>query len=51
MGADMRVHDPYVDHWAEFETQDESPGHSWARFFRNQDGLKETVVEKDLQKS
>jgi len=51
MGADMRVHDPYVDNWAEFETQDESPEHSWARFFRNQDGLKETVVEKDLQKS
>ena len=51
MGAEMRVHDPYVDNWAEFETQDESPEHSWARFFRNQDGLKETVVEKDLQKS
>jgi nucleotide sugar dehydrogenase len=51
MGADMRVHDPYVDHWYEFETQDESPEHSWARFFRNQDQLKETVVEKDLPKS
>jgi len=51
MGAEMRVHDPYVDNWAEFETQDENPEHSWARFFRNQDGLKETVVEKDLQKS
>jgi len=51
MGAEMRVHDPYVDNWAEFETQDESPEHSWARFFRNQDGLKETVVEKDLKKS
>jgi nucleotide sugar dehydrogenase len=51
MGAEMRVHDPYVDNWAEFETQDESPEHSWARFFRNQDGLKETVVEKDLAKT
>jgi nucleotide sugar dehydrogenase len=51
MGADLRVHDPYVDHWYEFETQDESPEHSWARFFRNQDQLKETVVEKDLPKS
>jgi len=51
MGADMRVHDPYVDHWYEFETQDEDPDHSWARFFRNQDQLKETVVEKDLAKS
>ena len=51
MGADMRVHDPYVDHWYEFENQDEDPDHSWARFFRNQDQLKETVVEKDLSKS
>jgi UDP-N-acetyl-D-mannosaminuronate dehydrogenase len=51
MGADMRVHDPYVDHWYEFETQDEDPDHSWARFFRNQDQLTETVVEKDLEKS
>lgn len=51
MGADMRVHDPYVDHWYEFETQDEDPEHSWARFFRNQDQLKDTVVEKDLSKS
>ncbi|MCD4731119.1 MAG: nucleotide sugar dehydrogenase [Bacteroidales bacterium] len=51
MGAEMRVHDPYVDHWYEFETQDEDPEHSWARFFRNQDQLKETIVEKDLAKS
>jgi len=51
MGADMRVHDPYVDHWYEFETQDEDPDHSWARFFRNQDQLKDTIVEKDLAKS
>jgi len=51
MGADMRVHDPYVDHWYEFETQDESPEDSWARFFRNQDQLTETVVEKDLPKA
>ncbi len=51
MGADMRVHDPYVDHWYEFETQDEDPDHSWSRFFRNQDQLKDTVVEKDLAKS
>ena len=51
MGADMRVHDPYVDHWYEFETQDEDPEHSWARFFRNQDQLKDTVVEKNLAES
>jgi nucleotide sugar dehydrogenase len=48
MGADMRVHDPYVDAWDEFNKQDEDPEHSWARFFRNQDDLKNTVVLKDL---
>ncbi|MFA6128900.1 MAG: UDP binding domain-containing protein [Bacteroidales bacterium] len=50
MGAEIRVHDPYVDHWYEFESQDTypSPGQSWARFFRNQEGLKNLTVEKDL---
>jgi nucleotide sugar dehydrogenase len=50
MGAEIRVHDPYVDHWYEFESQDTypAPGHSWSRFFRNQDGLTELRVEKDL---
>jgi len=50
MGAEMRVHDPYVDHWYEFEKQDTypAPGHSWARFFRNQDHLTELRVQKDL---
>ena len=50
MGAEMRVHDPYVDHWYELELQDEypSPGHSWSRFFRNQEHLKEVRVQKDL---
>ena len=51
MGAEVRVHDPYVDHWYEFETQDENPDQSWARFFRNQDQLTEIVVEKDLPES
>jgi UDP-N-acetyl-D-glucosamine dehydrogenase len=52
MGADMHVHDPYVDNWHEFETQDsESPELSWKRFFRNQEGLSGIKVEKDLQKS
>ena len=39
MGAEMRVHDPYVEHWYELENQDTypAPGHSWKRFFRNQD--------------
>ncbi|MBM4030019.1 MAG: GDP-mannose dehydrogenase, partial [Planctomycetes bacterium] len=50
MGAEMRIHDPYVDHWYELEQQDTypAPGHSWSRFFRNQDGLVHSVVEKDL---
>ncbi len=50
MGAEMRVHDPYVDHWYEFEKQDTypAPGHSWARFFRNQEHLTSLRVQKDL---
>ncbi|MBN2174093.1 MAG: nucleotide sugar dehydrogenase [Bacteroidales bacterium] len=51
MGAEMRVHDPYVDVWDEFEKQDENPDHSWARFFRNQEHLKEVTVQKDLAKT
>ncbi|HSH70532.1 MAG TPA: nucleotide sugar dehydrogenase [Deferrisomatales bacterium] len=53
MGADPRVHDPYVQHWWEFEQQDTypSPGHSWGRFFRNQDKLSELRVEQDLEKA
>ena len=51
MGGDVVVHDPYVSHWWELEKQDTypAPGHSWARFFRNQDRLQESVVQKDLQ--
>jgi nucleotide sugar dehydrogenase len=50
MGAEMRVHDPYVDHWYELEKQDvyPSPGHSLARFFRNQDELVNIRVRHDL---
>jgi nucleotide sugar dehydrogenase len=50
MGADMSVHDSYVDHWYELESQDTypAPGHSWARFFRNQDDLVNIRVQKDL---
>jgi nucleotide sugar dehydrogenase len=53
MGAETRVHDPYVDHWYELESQDTypAPGHSWSRFFRNQGGLTHTVVQKDLAKA
>jgi UDP-N-acetyl-D-glucosamine dehydrogenase len=53
MGAEMRVHDPYVDHWYELESQDSYPSasSSWKRFFRNQEQLKETIVSKDLKAS
>ena len=50
MGAEVRIHDPYVEHWYELESQDDypAPGHSWSRFFRNQEQLKDARVEKDL---
>ena len=50
MGADMRVHDPYLDHWYELENQDDypAPGHSWSRFFHNQAGLTNIRVGQDL---
>ncbi len=53
MGAEPRVHDPYVDHWWEFEKQDEypSPEYSRKRFFRNQEKLKDLRVGKDLDKA
>jgi nucleotide sugar dehydrogenase len=51
MGAELRVHDPYVLHWWEFEKQDEYPGdsHSLKRFFRGQEKLKDLRVEQDLK--
>jgi nucleotide sugar dehydrogenase len=53
LGADMKVHDPYVEHWYELEEQDTypAPGHSWARFFHNQDSLINLRIEKDLSKA
>lgn len=51
MGAEIRVHDPYVDHWWELEKQDSYPGHGHSRkeFFRNQEKLTEVRVQKDLK--
>jgi len=53
MGAEMSVHDPYLEHWYELEQQDTYPavGHSWARFFRNQTNLQDIRVQSDLQKA
>jgi len=50
MGAEMQVHDPYLEHWFELEKQDTypAPGHSWSRFFRNQDELVNIRVQSDL---
>jgi nucleotide sugar dehydrogenase len=53
LGAEMRVHDPYVEHWYELESQEDypSPGTSWKRFFRNQEHLNEIKVSQNLQES
>jgi len=53
MGGEVEVHDPYVRHWWEFEKQDTypAPGHSLARFFRNQDKLTELRVQKKLSET
>jgi nucleotide sugar dehydrogenase len=51
MGAELRVHDPYVLNWWEFEKQDEYPAssHSLKRFFRGQERLKDLRVEQNLE--
>jgi UDP-N-acetyl-D-mannosaminuronate dehydrogenase len=51
MGAEIRVHDPYVDQWWEFKNQDVYPNSGKKDFFRNQKKLKDLQVEKDLNKS
>ena len=63
MGGEIAIHDPYVKHWWELEKQDTYPawGHvpearrdrnvspeTWARFFRNQEKLQDSQIEKDL---
>ena len=50
MGAEIRVHDPYVEHWWEFESQETYPavGESRSRFFRNQEHLKDLRICADL---
>jgi nucleotide sugar dehydrogenase len=53
MGAELRVHDPYVSHWWEFEKQDEYPASSQSlkRFFRGQEKLKDLRIEQELKKA
>jgi UDP-N-acetyl-D-glucosamine dehydrogenase len=50
MGADVCVHDPYVDHWWEFEAQEAypSPGKGKGRFFRSQKKLQSMKVIENL---
>lgn len=50
MGAEVRAHDPYVQHWWELEKQDSYPaaGASWSRFFRNQEQLKDFTMTESL---
>jgi len=50
MGAEIKIHDPYVEHWWEFESQDTYPavGESRSRFFRNQEYLKDLRICPDL---
>jgi len=51
MGAEISVHDPYVDRWWEFENQGEYPSQSKAVFFRNQKKLQDLKVLKDLNEA
>ena len=51
MGAEIRVHDPYVDIWWEFRNQESYPQYSKHIFFRNQKKLKDLEVEKDLDQA
>ena len=50
MGAEIHVHDPYVDQWWEFTNQEEYPLVGRSVFFRNQKKLKGLEVKKDLKK-
>ncbi len=53
MGVEIRVHDPYLEHWWELEAQDRypHPGYSWSRFFHRQEKLAELTLEADMWKA
>jgi len=53
MGAEIRVHDPYVEHWWELEKQDSypHPKFSKSRFFHRQEKLQDIRIETDLWKA
>jgi len=50
MGAEIKAHDPYVQHWWEIEKQESYPaaGTSWSQFFRNQEQLEDFRMIPDL---
>jgi len=50
MGADVKVHDSYVEHWWELEAQDTypHPKYSLKRFFHRQEPLKQLRIQPEL---
>lgn len=50
MGAEVKIHDPYLDHWWELEKQDTypDPKHSRSRFFQRQGKLMTLKIEKNM---
>jgi UDP-N-acetyl-D-glucosamine dehydrogenase len=50
MGANLRVHDPYVTQWLEIECQDTYPGDglSKSRFFSRQVNLEKLRIQSDM---
>jgi nucleotide sugar dehydrogenase len=48
LGADVRIHDPYVESWAELESQN---GDSKSNYFYNQARLKNLRVSQNLDES
>ncbi|MCX6377590.1 MAG: GDP-mannose dehydrogenase, partial [Armatimonadetes bacterium] len=50
MGANIRVHDPYVSQWPEIESQDTYPGpnQSKSRFFSRQGNLGKLKIQQDM---
>ena len=53
MGAEVKAHDPYEQHWWELEKQDTYPamGASWSRFFRNQEHLAQFSMTAGLKEA
>jgi nucleotide sugar dehydrogenase len=53
MGAELKVHDPYLTHWWELEKQETYPkkGYSLARFFHNQEKLSNLKIETNIDKA